>query len=134
MDGWARALMGPHFSMVRLTPEYRVEADNGSGVHQIDHFSGGEQTLLAVMLRVAISLYCQERAGMDAGFLILDEVFGDQDELHRAQLVQFLNEIKPHYHQILIVNHVADVTQMLDSIIDVEPTGERTSRARLRRR
>lgn len=132
IDGWARSLMGAHFNRVQLTPEYKIEADNGSGLHSIEHFSGGEQTLLAVMLRVAISLYCQERSGMGAGFLVLDEVFGDQDELHRAQLVQFLNEIKPHYHQVLIVNHVPDVTDRLGSIIEVTSTGVRTSTASLR--
>lgn len=132
MDSWARSLMGSHFRTVQLTPDYRIEADNGSGLHAIDHFSGGEQTLLAVMLRVAISLYCHERLGMGPGFLVLDEVFGDQDELHRAQLVQFLNEIKPYYQQILIVNHVADVTDRLGSIIEVTSTGENTSKAVLR--
>ena len=129
MEGWARSLMGPHFNCIQLSPDYRVMADNGSGLHQIEHFSGGEQTLLAVMLRVAISIYCQERVGYPPGFLILDEIFGDQDESHRTQLVQFLNEIKPNYHQILIVNHVTEVTGMLDSIITVAPMGDKTSKA-----
>lgn len=132
MDGWARGLLGPRFQRVDLTPDYRILADNGSGLHQIEHFSGGEQTLLAVMLRVAISHFCRERAGFEAGFLVLDEVFGDQDGDHRAQLVQFLGDVKDHYHQVLIVNHVQDVTDMLDTIIDVERTSLTTSTARLR--
>ncbi len=132
MDTWARALMGPRFRRIDLTPDYRIVADNGSGLHGIGHFSGGEKTLLAIMLRVAISLFCRERAGFDTGFLILDEVFGNQDSEHRALLVQFLGEIKEQYHQILVVNHIEDVTNMLDSLIDVEPTGLNTSTARLR--
>ena len=132
MDTWARALLGPHFRSVDLTEDYRIVADNGSGPHYLEHFSGGEQTLLSVMLRVAISLFCRERAGFDTGFLVLDEVFGDQDGDHRAQLVQFLEEIKPHYHQILVVNHVEDVTNMLDNIIDVVRTGPNSSTAKLR--
>lgn len=132
LDGWARALLGPRFRQIELTEDYRIRADNGSGLHLITHFSGGEQTLLAVMLRVAIALFCRERAGFDTSFLILDEVFGDQDGDHRAQLVQFLNEVKEHYHQILVINHVEDVTDMLDSIIDVKPTGPNTSTPELR--
>ena len=62
------------------------------------------------MLRVAISIFCRERAGFETSFLVLDEVFGNQDTEHRQQLVDFLNEIKVHYHQILIVNHIEDVT------------------------
>jgi len=84
------------------------------------------------MLRVAISLFCRERAGFDTGFLILDEVFGDQDAERRVLLVEFLSEIQRHYHQVLVINHVDDVTAMLDSIIDVAPTGPNTSTATLR--
>lgn len=132
MDMWGRSLFGGRFQSIDLTPDYRILADNGSGAHHIEHFSGGEQTLLAVMLRVAISIFCRERAGFDTGFLILDEVFGNQDGERRTQLVQFLEEIKEHYHQILIVNHVEDVTNMLDSIIEVQRTGSNTSVAQLR--
>lgn len=132
LDSWARALLGQRFRQVELTDDYRILADNGSGLHQITHFSGGEQTLLAVMLRVAIALFCRERAGFDTSFLILDEVFGDQDGEHREQLVQFLGEVKEHYHQILVINHVDDVTEMLDSIIDVKRTDLNTSIAELR--
>lgn len=132
MNDWAPSLLGPRFRSVDLTPDYRILADNGSGPHEIDHFSGGEQTLLAIMLRVAISLFCRERAGFDTGFLILDEVFGDQDAQHRTQLVQFLDMLRPHFHQVLIVNHVEDVTEMLESIIDVIPTSPNTSKAIMR--
>lgn len=132
MDSWARALLGPRFRGVDLTEDYRIRADNGSGWHHIEHFSGGEQTLLAIMLRVAISLFCRERAGFDTGFLILDEIFGDQDGEHRAQLVQFLGEIQVHYHQILVVNHVEDVTNLLDNVIDVFRKEDNSSKACIR--
>jgi DNA repair exonuclease SbcCD ATPase subunit len=132
METWMRALLGPRFQTVDLTDDYQLKADNGSGLHPISHFSGGEQTLLAIMLRVAISIFCRERAGFETSFLVLDEVFGNQDTEHRQQLVDFLNEIKVHYHQILIVNHIEDVTAMLDNIIDVVPTGSNTSKTQLR--
>lgn len=132
LDTWVRALLGQRFRQVDLTEDYRLMADNGSGLHQITHFSGGEQTLLAVMLRVAIALFSRESSGLNTSFLILDEVFGDQDGEHRALLVQFLGEIKEYYHQILVINHVDDVTEMLDSIIDIKPTGLNTSSAKLR--
>jgi DNA repair exonuclease SbcCD ATPase subunit len=132
IDAWGRALLGARFRSVRLTADYAIAADGGSGVHALSHFSGGEQTLLALMLRVAIARYCHERAGWQAGFLILDEIFGDQDVHRRAQLVEFLGEIQPHFSQIIVVNHVEDVTNMLDTIIEVVRTGTDTSTARIR--
>lgn len=132
METWMRTLLGPRFHTIELTDDYQLKVDNGSGLHAIGHFSGGEQTLLAIMLRVAISIFSRERAGFETSFLVLDEVFGNQDTEHRQQLVDFLNEVKMHYHQILIVNHIDDVTAMLDNIIDVIPTGSNTSRTELR--
>jgi DNA repair exonuclease SbcCD ATPase subunit len=132
MDTWGRSLMGSRFKSIDLSEDYGIIADNGSGRHELSHFSGGEQTVLSVMLRLAISLFCRERAGFDTGFLVLDEIFGDQDSEHRVLLVEFLSEIQQHYHQVLVVNHVDDVTAMLDSIIDVIPTGANTSTAILR--
>ena len=128
MDGWMLPLLGPRFKVIRLTEDYGIEADNGSGFHGISHFSGGEQTILAIMLRAAISLFCRERAGFDTGFLILDEVFGDQDAERRHLLVQFLEEIKDRYHQIIIVNHIDEVSGQLDSIVRVSRISENESR------
>jgi DNA repair exonuclease SbcCD ATPase subunit len=132
MDMWARSLFSARFKSVLLAEDYRIRADNGSGEHDLGHFSGGEQTILSVILRVAISLFCRERAGFDTGFLILDEVFGDQDAEHRVLLLEFLNEIQREYHQVLVVNHVEDVAAMLDSSIDVRRTGPNTSTAEAR--
>lgn len=119
MRTWADSLLGSRFRKITLSPRYRILADNGSGEHRIEHFSGGEQTLLALMLRVAISLFCQQRANFDKGFLVLDEIFGNQDSERRNLLLQFLEDIRPNYHQILLVNHVEDVSDALDNIIDV---------------
>lgn len=132
LENWASSLLSPHFRSIELTEDYRILADLGSGPKHLEHFSGGEQTLMSVMLRVAIAVFCQERAGYETGFLVLDEVFGDQDSIRRIQLVEFLQEIKPHFHQILVVNHIEAVTDMLDSILEVVSTGHKTSQASFR--
>jgi DNA repair exonuclease SbcCD ATPase subunit len=127
MESWMPSLLGSRFKTVRLTDDYAIQADNGSGLHNITHFSGGEQTVLSTMLRAAISLFCRERAGFDTGFLVLDEVFGDQDAGRRNLLVQFLEEIKDHYHQIIVVNHIEEISGQLDTVIQVSLIGENES-------
>ena len=129
IDGWARLFLGHRFQEIELSDDYKIRANNGSGMHNIEHFSGGEQTLLAIMLRVAIAMYCQQNARFDTGFLILDEVFGNQDNEHRRLLVAFLNHIQNDFSQIIIVNHVDDVTEELDKIIDVSATAPNVSTA-----
>ncbi len=129
IDNWARSFLGSRFHEIELSEDYKIRANNGSGMHNIEHFSGGEQTLLAIMLRVAIAMFCQQNARFDTGFLILDEVFGNQDNEHRRLLVRFLNYLQSDFSQIIIVNHVDDVTEELDKIIDVSATGPNTSTA-----
>lgn len=133
MEAWMRPLLGSRFTTIDLTDDYRLRADNGSGLHEIGHFSGGEQTILAIMLRAAVSLFCRERAGFDTGFLILDEVFGDQDAQRRNALVQFLEEVKGEYNQILVISHVDEVSGQFDSILKVTPIGPNESQVELLR-
>lgn len=133
LDAWMPTVLGPRFRAVKLTDDYGIEANNGSGMHGLSHFSGGEQTVLAIMLRAAVALFCRERAGFDRGFLILDEVFGDQDQQRRHLLVQFLEEIKTDFHQIVVVNHIEEISGQLDSVIEVEPVDDNESRVHVSR-
>lgn len=121
------ALYGRRFRAVALTNDFRLLADNGTGMHDIEHFSGGEQTILAILLRVAIAQFCRERAGFDTGFLIFDEVFGNQDPEHRQALVAFLETLRERYDQIILVNHIDEVTDQLDSVLRVVPVSETVS-------
>jgi DNA repair exonuclease SbcCD ATPase subunit len=132
MDTWGRSLFGSRFHEIKLTKDYRIRADNGSGMHDIEHFSGGEQTLLALMLRVAIAVFCQQHIGFDEGFLILDEVFGNQDTERRALLVEFLNQIQDQFSQVIIINHIDDVTYGFDHLIDVVALTQNTSSVSVR--
>jgi DNA repair protein SbcC/Rad50 len=121
------ALYGRRFHAVELTNDFRLLADNGTGMHDIEHFSGGEQTILAILLRIAIAQFCRERAGFDTGFLIFDEVFGNQDPEHRQALVAFLETLRERYDQIILVNHIDEVTDQLDSVLRVVPVSENVS-------
>ena len=52
--------------------------DNGNA-YGIERFSGGEEDLANLCLRLAISEVITERAGGVFNFIILDEIFGSQD-------------------------------------------------------
>jgi exonuclease SbcC len=121
------ALYGRRFRAVQLSNDFRLQADNGTGLHELEHFSGGEQTILSILLRVAIAQFCRERAGFDTGFLIFDEVFGNQDPEHRQALLAFLEDLRVRYDQIILVNHIDEVTDQLDSVLRVVPTSENVS-------
>jgi len=76
--------------------------------YALERFSGGEQDLANLCMRIALSKVLARRSGMDARFIILDEVFGSQDADRRRALVEALRELDQEFVQVLIVSHFDD--------------------------
>ena len=110
---------GGRYTDVHLTEEYALEiVDNGSA-HPLKRFSGGEQDLASLCLRLAISKALARQRGADASFVILDEVFGSQDLVRRQSLIDQLRELNREFRQVFIVSHFDDVAEMCDCQISV---------------
>jgi DNA repair exonuclease SbcCD ATPase subunit len=99
------------------------------GDYPVSRFSGGEQDDVAIALRIALSRYI---AGMhelhDSTFLIFDEIFGSQDEERRGNIFRALRTLEPHFPQIFLISHVAEVqgefgnTLMVEAVSGTEST------------
>ncbi|HEX6537325.1 MAG TPA: SMC family ATPase [Gemmatimonadaceae bacterium] len=81
--------------------------------------SGGEEDLANLVLRLAISQMIAERAGQPFTLLILDEIFGSLDELHRANVVDLLRRLQDRFEQVILITHIESVREMLDRVITV---------------
>ncbi len=105
-----------------------VRLDENAGLHLFadgDHrplkrFSGGEQDLANLCLRLALSRTLARQRGTDAGLIILDEVFGSQDLDRRRVLLEQLRELDREFRQVFIVSHFDDVVAVCDVQVDVE--------------
>ena len=75
--------------------------------HPLKRFSGGEQDLAALCLRLALSLTLARQRGAEQGFVILDEVFGSQDAERRRLVLQQLSELAENsdFQQIFVISH-----------------------------
>jgi exonuclease SbcC len=91
------------------------------GDYPVSRFSGGEQDDVAIALRIALSRYI---AGMhelhDSTFLIFDEIFGSQDEERRGNIFRALRTLEPHFPQIFLISHVAEVQGEFGNTLLVE--------------
>jgi len=97
----------------------------------ISRFSGGEQDVIAVALRIALSRYLSRLHGTyDATFLIFDEIFGSQDEQRRTNLTRALRTQEMHFPQIFLISHVSDLQGEFAHTLLVERTSEEESRIR----
>ena len=72
---------------------------------------------------LALSLALTESAGLSRSFVILDEVFGSQDDQRKELILKAMGRLKQRFPQILLITHVDDIRDGVEEIIEVQPTG-----------
>jgi exonuclease SbcC len=108
------------YNAVRLTDSYQLEIVDGGQVHPLRRFSGGEQDLAGLCLRLALSRTLARQRGAETGFVLLDEVFGSQDlDRRRALLEQLHTFADTEFRQVFVISHTHDVVEHCDLTIDV---------------
>jgi len=79
--------------------------------------SGGEEDVVNLALRLAISQLIAERAGQPLSLLVLDEIFGSLDEEHRAAVLTLLRAIADRFPQVILITHVEGMQDAFDRVI-----------------
>jgi len=98
------------YPRVRLTEDYFLEIAEGRDFYLSKRFSGGEQDLAALCLRLALARTLAEQRGTEQSFVILDEVFGSQDVGRRRMLMEQLIELsRGEFQQVFVISHTDDI-------------------------
>ncbi len=92
--------------------------------------SGGEEDVLNLSLRLAVSQMIAERAGQPFSLLVLDEVFGSLDDTRRDNVVALLQNLKHRFEQIILITHIESIHDAVDNCLWVE-FDEKTKTSRL---
>ncbi len=79
--------------------------------------SGGEEDVVNLALRLAISQMIAERAGQPLSLLVLDEVFGSLDEERRASVLDLLRNLADRFPQVILITHVEQMRDAFDRVI-----------------
>jgi len=107
------------YSLLKIDDDFNIQVEDGANFYPISRYSGGEIDMIAVSVRVAISEYLM-RFGPDGesySFLILDEVFGSQDQEHREKMIQMLRSLEERFPQIIAISHISDVQGQFDNTL-----------------
>jgi DNA repair protein SbcC/Rad50 len=120
------------YSQIELDQDYNIRIYDGNRAFPIDRFSGGEQDLTNLCLRIAVSQVVAERhGGAPINFIVLDEIFGSQDVERRELILNALGQLSTQFRQIFIITHIEMVRDVLPVLVEVEIVNEFVSRARL---
>jgi len=116
---------------LELDENYNLLVYDNGNAYGIERFSGGEEDLANLCLRLAISEVITERAGGVFNFIILDEIFGSQDIFRRQNIMKALNSLSSKFRQIFLITHIDDVKNDMENIIFVSEKEDGTSSVKI---
>jgi DNA repair protein SbcC/Rad50 len=108
--------------------DYAIRIADGGTEYELNRFSGSENDLASLSLRVAVSLVIAEGAG-ELGLLVLDEVLGALDRERRGRMLAALTALSGRFRQVLLVTHNDEVKDLLPAAIEVRKGEHRTATA-----
>jgi len=112
------------YNELELDKDYNLLIYDEGKSYSIERFSGGEEDLANLCLRLAISEVITERAGGLFNFIILDEIFGSQDTIRRNNIMKALNSLSSKFRQIFLITHVENVKDDMEHTIMVNEKEE----------
>jgi exonuclease SbcC len=123
-----RELTDGKYNRMEVDNDYNVFIyDNGEGF-PLSRYSGGEEDLANLCLRLAISQVISTQVGTTGpSFVILDEIFGSQDLHRKRNLLQALNGLTNKFRQIFLITHIEDVKDFIEYNIMVSENDDYTS-------
>jgi exonuclease SbcC len=104
---------------IELDDQYNITIYDNGLPYNIKRFSGGEEDLANLCLRLSISELITERAGGLFNFIILDEIFGSQDIIHQNNIMKALQVLSAKFKQIILITHVDEIKNHVENIISV---------------
>lgn len=118
------------YAAIHLDEEYNVYIYDGTERFLVKRFSGGEQDLVNLCLRVAISqIISEQNSRTGINFIALDEIFGSQDAGRKENILNALNNLSGQFRQIFLITHHEDLKDAMQHVLVVEEVEEGMSKA-----
>ena len=112
---------------IEVDDNYDIHIYDGNSKYPLSRFSGGEGDLANLCLRLAVSRVLTDRSGNDLNFLVLDEIFGSQDQVRKRAIMETLNGLEKRFHQIILISHIDDTKDMMNNVVTVKELEDGTS-------
>ncbi|TET52705.1 MAG: SMC family ATPase [Actinobacteria bacterium] len=105
------------YTRLELDDNYNITIFDAGEKFPIERFSGGEEDLINLCLRLAISELLNKSACNDFNLLILDEIFGSQDATRRNNIIKALAKLSKHFKQLFIITHIDEIKDSMEYLI-----------------
>lgn len=117
------------YTGIQISDNFDLLVEDITGVYPVQRFSGGEQDVIAVALRIAVSRFIANLNQIrDSTFLIFDEIFGSQDTERRLNLLRAMRSQENRFPQILLISHIPDIQDEFENLIEVSRVSDKYSK------
>jgi DNA repair exonuclease SbcCD ATPase subunit len=97
-----------------------IIVSSGADVCMLEDCSGGEQTIINLALRFALSRVVSSLHGVKMDSIFLDEVLAELDEHNREAVIQVVTYLAKTFSQVFIISHTGQVKDVLPSGLIVQ--------------
>lgn len=99
--------------------KFSILINNGKYTIPYILLGGGIRKRINIAISFALSDFAREQCAADFDFILLDELFGDLDEIGRSRVVELLRKLKSKFDKIFIVSHIPEIQDIADYQIEV---------------
>lgn len=115
------------YQNILIDENYNIKVIVDDEEWPIAQLSGGEQDVVNLCMRLAISQIILEAKNVPYNMIILDEIFGSQDEERKMAIIDVIGKLKSIFPQIILITHIGEVKDKADSIVNIERKNDYTS-------
>jgi len=119
------------YSEMELDDDYEIYIYENGQKFGLERFSGGEKDLANLCLRLAISILIAQSAGTEFSFIVLDEIFGSQDQQRKENILKALGNLRNRFRQIILITHIDDIKDQVEALLQVIENPDGTSRVEM---
>ena len=123
------AKMNTRFTIVFKTQRETKQGDQketldilvyDNGVEKpFENYSGGEQTIINIAVRLALSRVISTMYNVEVRSIFLDEVLAELDEANREEAVKVISYLSRSFDQVFIISHTDEIKDIIDNTIAV---------------
>lgn len=118
-----RTIIDGKYEDIILDDNYDIKISEDGILYPLEKYSGGEQAISNLALRLAISKFLTEINNGKVEFVVLDEIFASLDDERKSSLIEVLSSLDRFFNQIFIISHEDTIKSSLDNYISVKENG-----------
>ncbi len=116
-----RQLTQGRYSRLEIDENYEIFIYDGNNPFPVARFSGGEEDIANLSLRLAIStIIAATKKKQGLQLIVLDEIFGSQDDNRRQNILNSISNLLKRFQQVFIITHIDQVKEHIGNVVMVE--------------